>query len=252
MTEDVYARYAESLRLGHQQAAEGKFKDALASYRAAASHAGERALPHIAIGGMCLRIGQRKEALEAYDRALALEPDNLDALTGRAAALLAAGRRGDAEQVRKRIDELRGVGAEQPATGQGGAALVLTGAEAHAVAGEQARVAGHRDAAIDAWLAESREHVRAAHYDAALDACLRALALDSGSTRVHLELVRVYFKRGWYDQAIERALLLDRLLSLNPDPEMGSTLRAVVVDNAKGDRRVASILAPTPTAPVES
>jgi tetratricopeptide (TPR) repeat protein len=251
VTEDVYARYAESLRVGHQQAAEGKFKDALASYQAAASYAGERALPHIAIGGMHLRLGQRKEALEAYDRALALEPDNLDALTGRAAALLAAGRRGDADAVRKKIDQLRGVGTAQPA-GTDGNALPLTGAEAHAVAGEQARSAGHKDAAIDAWLAESREHVRLAHYDAALDACLRALALDSGSTRVHLELVRVYFKRGWHDQAVERALLLDRLLSLSPDPDTRAGLRAVVVDNATGDPRVAQMLAADGATPVES
>ena len=37
----------------------------------------------------------------------------------------------------------------------------------------------------------------AGSFDAALDACLRALSLDTGSPRVHLEMTRLYFERGW-------------------------------------------------------
>src|SRR5690349_3394648 len=82
-----------ALRPGHQLAAEGKFKDALGQYEEAARVAGERPLPLIGIGGMNMRLNRPKEALAAYERALAIEPDNLDALSGRAAALLASGKR---------------------------------------------------------------------------------------------------------------------------------------------------------------
>src|SRR3954469_21783648 len=102
--QDVYGRYAEALRLGHQRAAEGKFKDALGHYEAAAELGGEmRALPHVAVGGMYLRLSKVREALEAYERALAVEPSDMDAVTGRAAALLAAGRRGEAALVHGRV-----------------------------------------------------------------------------------------------------------------------------------------------------
>src|SRR3954449_7621715 len=104
--DDVFARYQAALRAGHQLAAEGKFKEALAQYEQAAQLA-ERPLPLIGIGGMQLRLGRPKEALAAYERALALEPDNLDALSGRAAALLAAGRRDQAAVVQQQIATLR-------------------------------------------------------------------------------------------------------------------------------------------------
>lgn len=223
--DDLYARYRESLRLGHQQASEGRFADALVHYRAAAEVAGGRALPHVAIGAMLLRLARQREALDAYDRALALEPDNLDALSGRAAALLATGRRGDAEEVRKQIASIRaGGGQSGTVVTTPGESSPLSGAEAHAVAAEQARLAGNVGAAIDALLAESDEHVHDEHFDAALDACLRALALDSGATRIHLEMVRVYFVRGWIDQAVDRVATLRRLLELAPDPIISQSL----------------------------
>ena len=252
MTEDLYARYHEALRRGHQQASDGKFKEALASYQAALGLAGERALPYIAVGGMHLRLGQRKEALTAYERAIALEPLNLDALSGRAAALLAVGRRGEAEAMRAQIATLRGKGQEAPPP-EPGLVLPLTGAEALAAAGEQARTGGHNAAAIDAWLSESIEHVTVDHFDAAIDACLRALSLDSGSTRIHLALVRVYFMRGWHEQAVERAILLDRLLIMVPNGANQTELRELTARYGSADPRVRDIIArdPAPT-PVQS
>jgi tetratricopeptide (TPR) repeat protein len=189
--DDLFARYQAALRAGHQLAAEGKFRDALGQYEQAATLA-ERPMPLIGIGGMQLRLGRPKEALAAFERAVALEPDNLDALSGRAAALLAAGRRDEAAGIQQQMAALRdspiaspGVPAEQQTP--------LTRAETLAIAGEQARDAGQREAAIDAWLAEAREEAAALKFDAALDAALRALALDTGATRVHLALTRLYF-----------------------------------------------------------
>src|SRR4051794_36892360 len=154
--DDVFARYQAALRAGHQLASEGKFRDALSQYQEAAKLA-ERPLPLIGVGGMNMRLGQAREALAAYERALELEPGNIDALSGRAAALLAAGRRNEAADVQQQMSALSG----SPVSETGVPAELLTPmtrAETMAVAGEQARKAGQSDAAIDAWLAEAREH----------------------------------------------------------------------------------------------
>jgi tetratricopeptide (TPR) repeat protein len=216
--EDVYGRYAEALRAGHQLAAAGQFKDALRSYRAASELAADRAVPHVALGGMLLRLGKTRDALAAYERALSIEPAGMDALTGYAAALLAAGRRAEAAQIQERIrvGRLAANGAL--------AGLATTGNDADRLlaSGEQARVAGKVNAAIDAWLAESAEHRAAGHHDAALDACLRALVLDSSAARVHLEIARAWLGRGWQVQAAQRLRMLDRLLALQPDKQVAA------------------------------
>ncbi|HEY8134979.1 MAG TPA: tetratricopeptide repeat protein [Candidatus Limnocylindrales bacterium] len=218
---DVYGKYAETLRAGHQFAASGQLKEALRCYRAATELAGERALPHVALGGTLLRLNQPREALAAYERALELEPDQIDALTGRAAALLAAGRRTEAAQVQERIRQGPGSGPNSAA----GLATPGSSADRYLASGEQARAAGKTDAAIDAWLAESAEHRVAGHHDAALDACLRALALDSSAPRTHLEIARAWLARGWPDRAAQRLQLLERLLVLQPDKEVAAAAR---------------------------
>ena len=221
--EDVYGRYAETLRAGHQFAAAGKFKDALGCYRAATELAADRAVPHVALGGMLLRLGQTRDALAAYERALQLEPDDIDALTGSAAALLAAGRRAEGAQVQQRIH-----GGRSSADGAPSAhATSGTSADALLASGEQSRAAGKLNAAIDAWLAESAEHRAAGHHDAALDACLRALSLDSSAARTHLEIARAWIARGWQERAAERLRLLDRLLALQPDKQVAAAAKGL-------------------------
>ncbi len=101
---------------------------------------------------------------------------------------------------------------------------------------------GNTEAAIDAWLSESTEHIAVDHFDAALDACLRALSLNSGSTRVHLALVRVYFQRGWHEQAVERAILLDRLLLMVPNGANPTELRELATRYGSADPRVRDII----------
>lgn len=220
--EDVYGRYAEALRAGHQFAASGQLKDALRCYRVATELAADRSVPHVALGGTLLRLGQTRDALAAYDRALEVDRTDVDALTGRAAALLAAGRRSEAEEVRQRISS---GSAEPPAASQH--ASLPTAADRHLVSGEQARLAGNVNAAIDAWLAESAEHRVAGHHDASLDACLRALSLDSSVPRIHLEIARAWMARGWHERAQERLRLLERLLALQPDKQVAAATRAL-------------------------
>ena len=177
-------------------------------------------MPHVALGGTLLRLGQARDALAAYDRALELDPNDVDALTGRAAALLAAGRRSEAAELQQRI---RGGSAAAAAAGHH--ASPSSAADRHLASGEQARLAGKMDAAIDAWLAESAEHRAAGHHDASLDACLRALNLDSSAPRIHLEIARAWMARGWHQRAQERLQLLERLLALQPDKQVAAAAR---------------------------
>lgn len=225
--DDVFARYQACLRTGHQLAAEGKFKDALSQYEEAARVAGERPAPLLGIGGMNMRLNRPKEALAAYDRVLAVEPDNIDALSGRAAALLAAGKRDEAAAAQRHMVELRDGPAPTQSSVPAEMLTPLSRAETMAIAGEQARDAGNREAAIDAWLAEAREHAAGQKFDAALDAAMRALSLDTGSPRVHLEITRLYFERGWDAEAIQRSGSLRRLLQLSSNPEVSTGLDAL-------------------------
>ena len=77
--------------------------------------------------------------------------------------------------------------------------------------------AGDSAAAIDAWLAEARDDAAAGSFDAALDAALRALSLDTGAPRVHLGLRGSMRSAGWTDKARAHASSLRRLLELEPD-----------------------------------
>ena len=229
----MFKRYSESLRTGHQLAARGKNRDALKHYEEAARLAPERARPHVAVGDMQVRLRRAKQALEAYDRALAAEPADADALTGRATALLALGRRAEAAEVTAQLEALRapgGAGRQLPSPMD---EAQLTGAEALRAAGERALRAGDRPGAIDAWLRESRAHRADLHFDAAIDACLRALSLSSGAPRVHLELADIYFRHGWLDLGAERVRLLDLLLSTEdaPDPELHAELTRLAQAN---------------------
>jgi hypothetical protein len=102
----------------------------------------------------------------------------------------------------------------------------LPPAERLHLTGHQARLRGDTQAAISAWLDEARTHAQAGHLDAALDACQQALAISSGSVRVASELIRLYFERGWHELAVQRVLLLDRLLELAPEPNIEARERA--------------------------
>jgi len=238
--DDVYGQYREALKLGHQEAAAGRFAQALRHYTGAAELAPDRALPHIAVGGMELRLGHARESLAAYDRALQNEPTNIDALTGRTAALLAAGRRDEANKVQQQIIDIRRA-SEMPALFAPGDGTPTSAADNLHAAGQMALTQGNREAAIDAWLAESAEHASANHLNAALDAALAAVSVAPSAPRIHLQLVRLYFQRGWPDKAVERALLLDRLLNLDPEPTVHQQLRSLAAENAATDQRLTAL-----------
>ena len=61
------------------------------------------------------------------------------------------------------------------------------------------------------------------------------------SPRIHLQLTRLYFRRGWTAKGVERALLLDQLLQLDPDPLIETDLRALAAQNAGADERLLAV-----------
>ncbi len=107
MTETLFERYKESLRAGHVSVVRGRLDDAAAAYREAIALAPDRAVPHCALGGVHLRLGDPEAALAAYDAALAIAPDDDPATLGRAQALVVLRRTADAATTYDHLADLR-------------------------------------------------------------------------------------------------------------------------------------------------
>lgn len=107
MTDDLYERYKEALRVGHVAVLRGALEEALQAYRTAASIAPSRALPHTSLGGVLLRLGHLEEALVEYAAAVARAPHDEGALLGQAEALTTAGQRVDAALALDHVSEIQ-------------------------------------------------------------------------------------------------------------------------------------------------
>jgi tetratricopeptide (TPR) repeat protein len=90
--EALYERYKDALRTGHIAAVRGRLDAAVVAYGEAAALAPDRPLPHACLGRVLLRLERVDEALGAFGVALRCAPRDEVALTGRADALVAAGR----------------------------------------------------------------------------------------------------------------------------------------------------------------
>lgn len=248
--EDVFARYRDALEKGHAAAARGKPREALGHYEEAARLAGDRPTPHVLVAGVLIRTGRVADALAAYDRALTLAPEDTSALSGKAAALVVAGRAKEAAELEARLQAAERRGEEHRRDAKA-AALAReaerSGALSHPeqlhFAGEQALLAGRREAAIEEWLEAARAYADAGHLDAALESAQRALLVAPSSTRVHLEMSRLYIRRGWLDRAAERIVLIDRLLELEPDPPLRTQVRELAAAHAGSHPRLAELAA---------
>jgi Flp pilus assembly protein TadD len=246
--DDLFERYQDALKQGHLAAMQGKPKDALRHYQTAAELADERARPHISMGSLLLRLGRTKEALAAYGRAVEREPRDTDALAGQAAALLAAGHADESARILERVSRIQRGLPDEPEEERPGQPSPLSRTEQLHMAGEEALAAGDRHAAVDAWLGEAAIHAQTSHLDAALDACQRALAIASGTPRVHLELATLYFLRGWTERAVDHVLLLSRLLDLEPDPTIQQGVAQLAAQHATIDARLARLASLGPPA----
>jgi len=107
MTDDLYERYKEALRVGHVAVLRGVLEEALDAYRLAAEIAPSRALPHTSLGGVLLRLGHLEEALVEYAAAVARAPHDEGALLGQAEALTIAGQKVDAAQALDHVAEIQ-------------------------------------------------------------------------------------------------------------------------------------------------
>jgi tetratricopeptide (TPR) repeat protein len=107
MTDDLYERYKEALRVGHVAVLRGALEEALQAYKTAAAIAPSRALPHTSLGGVLLRLGHLEEALVEYAAAVARAPHDEGALLGQAEALTIAGQRVDAAQALDHVAEIQ-------------------------------------------------------------------------------------------------------------------------------------------------
>jgi tetratricopeptide (TPR) repeat protein len=107
MTDDLYERYKEALRVGHVAVLHGALGEASEAYRTAASIAPSRALPHTSLGGVLLRLGHLEEALAEFAAAVARAPHDEGALLGQAEALSIAGQRVDAALALDHVSEVQ-------------------------------------------------------------------------------------------------------------------------------------------------
>lgn len=114
MTETLFERYKEALRSGHVAVLRGRLEDAAVAYREAISITADRAVPRTALGSVQLRLGDPQDALDAFDSALALEPDDDAALLGRAQALVVLRRTAEASLAYDHLAEVRAAQARLP------------------------------------------------------------------------------------------------------------------------------------------
>jgi len=236
-----FERYQAALQEGHDRLRQGRFKEALTSYRSAAELGEKRALPHVLAAGVNIRLGRFKDALGEYDKALALDPNDRSAVAGKAGALRAMGRTAQAAPLDAKLAELDEEAEEQrlafAVAGAGGG----ESSEGLLVTAERMVAKGRPEAAITACLGASQRYAAAGQLDAALDTCLRALLADSGSARVHLELSRLYFLRGWHQRAADHLLLLEKLLTLAPNEAVRTEVHALAAKYDTLDPRLAQL-----------
>ncbi|HET7474016.1 MAG TPA: tetratricopeptide repeat protein [Candidatus Limnocylindrales bacterium] len=122
----LYERYKDALRRGHVAALRNRNDAAVDAYGEAAQIAPDRALPHVSIGGILVRMNRLDDATAAYERAIALAPRDEGALRGLAEIHVLTGRRTDAAETLDRLaDGLDAAGRLADATDTARRALEL-------------------------------------------------------------------------------------------------------------------------------
>jgi tetratricopeptide (TPR) repeat protein len=108
---------------------------------------------------------------------------------------------------------------------------------------EQARLEGHMDEAVQAYVRAASGYREVAALDAGLDACQQALTLAPGSPDVHLAMAGLYFDRGWQERAADKLVLLDRLLQLQEPNGWRDRLLSLASEHEADDPRLAALTA---------
>jgi len=111
-SEELYELYKDALKRGHVASLQGRLDEALLCYAEAARIAPERSTPHASAGTALLRRKRPGDALRHYEIALAMAPRDEAALIGRAQALAALERRGEAADAYDALADMQ-AGAER-------------------------------------------------------------------------------------------------------------------------------------------
>jgi tetratricopeptide (TPR) repeat protein len=86
----LFEQYKDALRRGHVALLGEEFETAIAAYQEAAALVPDRPLPHASLAGVLERLGQVDAARAAYDRAIALAPEDPALAAARDRVALAA------------------------------------------------------------------------------------------------------------------------------------------------------------------
>jgi tetratricopeptide (TPR) repeat protein len=229
MSDPVPDAYRETLRRGHVAVVKGRPREAIAHYEEAGRLAPQRPLPYVSIGSIYLQLRHPREAIAAFDEALRRAPGDVDAMRGKIAALEAAGQSEAATTLARRSAELDAM----DRAGRGAATSDeerRRELEERIAEGHQARAAGELDRAASAFHAAAIGYAAEDHFEAAIDACLRALEARPGAIDVHFTMAHLYLRRGWAELAVQRVLLIDERLDIDADPRRRSALRALARD----------------------
>ena len=276
MARPLFEQYKEALRRGHVALLEGELEGALAAYREAADLVPDRPLPYASMGTVLGRMGRRHDAIEAFDRALAIAPDDDATLQARAtmvdemaagAEVPLAGRAASGELASAiRPPEPEPEAAAEPEPAGSGADIAPEGPEVPpdaawpaidlpslpppppagpppdpAVLQAEAEGfldAGDPEAARDPLLLAMTVHRAAGRIDAAIDACLQLLAIAPGDPRVHLAIANLQLDRGWRPVATEKIELLLRLTSLSGDAQAEADVHLLAADRLRDESPV--------------
>jgi tetratricopeptide (TPR) repeat protein len=84
MARPLFEQYKDALRRGHVALLGDELEAALVAYREAASLVPDRPLPHASMGSVLQRLGRPEDAVEAYNWAISLAPDDAAAVAARA------------------------------------------------------------------------------------------------------------------------------------------------------------------------
>lgn len=149
-----------------------------------------------------------------------------------------------------------GPGAETAAAGSGAAEAPAIVGELRPLPPDEAAVgislvadgdalvdAGRLGDARDRYLAAARSHRGGGRVLAALDVCYQALAIAPADADLHLILAELYDERGWTGQAVDKLVLLVRLLDLLDDREARDRLCRLVAMRFASDPRLAAACA---------
>lgn len=229
MSDPVSVRYKDALQRGHVAVVKGMPREAIRHYEEAAALVPERPLPYIRIGRVYLQMEQPRQALAAFESALARTPADPDALGGKAAALAAVGRTDEAGLARTQAEQ---VATRQPTgrTRRRPADPRLQEIERHIINGAAARVAGDTGVASAAYLTAANGFVAINDFDAAIDACLRGLEARPGNLDIHFVMAVLYLRRGWIELGVQRAVLIERRLDIDDDKLRRNALVALARD----------------------